>query len=432
MKEVSTARAKAPPKLFYGWVVTFATAVSYFLIAGARQGGFGNFLKPISTEFGWSRALTAGAASLGSVESAIQGPILGILVDRLGSRLIMWLGFAIGAAGLVVLGFINSLALFYLVYVVMVPLGLGAVQLAGQTVVAHWFIKRRSRALSIITVGFSLGGAFLTPAIGWMVSNYGWRSTSVVMGIVMGVVGLSVVSLVKNDPEKYGYSPDGSPQSKPAEPDKQEGSAKNRASEEVDFSLRQALKTSSFWLLVLAMSLSGLATSAVSVHAIPLLTDKGFSAQAAANFVGLSFLWGVVGRVMWGFLGDYVAKRYLLAVAVVVMGTGIVFLATSTHTFEIYLYSFLYGIGQGVVPVQFAIRAEYFGRKAFGSIAGVMTAFTTVGGLIGPIYAGFVYDHAGSYRTALLVVALACLVSCVLFWFARRPVPPISTELSMV
>ena len=422
MKGQSTTQPTVQPKLFYGWVVTFAASVSFFLVAGARQGGFGNFLKPISTEFGWSRALTAGAASLGSLESAIQGPVLGILIDRLGSRVVMWVGFTIGAGGLVVLGLINSLTLFYLVYVVMVPLGLGAVQLAGQTAVAHWFILKRSRALSIITVGFSLGGALLTPAIGWMVSNHGWRFTSIIMGIVVGVVGVSVVSLVKNNPEKYGYSPDGVIPA--AVSKKQEGKAKSNVFEEADFSLRQALKTNSFWLLVLAMSLSGLATSAVAIHAIPLLTDKGFSAQAAANFVGLTFLWGVVGRVMWGVLGDYVAKRYLLAVSVIVTGAGIVFLATFTQTIEIYLYSCLYGIGQVVVPVQFAIRAEYFGRKSFASIAGVMAAFTTVGGLFGPIYAGFAFDHTGSYKTALLVVASGCAISSVLFWFARRPIAP--------
>jgi MFS family permease len=408
------------PKIFYGWLVVCAAAVSYFLSGGARQGGFGNFLKPISDEFGWSRALTAGAASLGSVESAVQGPIIGVMIDRYGPRLIMWGGFAIGAVGFLILSFVNGIALFYLVYVIMIPLGLGAVQLAGQTVVAQWFIRRRSRALSILTLGVATGGAVLTPAIGWLVTNHGWRTSSVVLALLVGIVGIAAVSLIKNRPEDHGLRPDGDLE--PAAGTASPGVATQQA--EADFSVRRALRTRAFWLLTAGSMFTQLATSAVSIHAIPLITDRGFSEQSAANYVGLTFFWGIVGRLMWGFLGDFVGKRYLLAIATVVQGIGIFFLANFTGTRDLYLYAAFYGLGQAIVPVQFAIRAEYFGRKAFASIAGMMSFFTTIGGVVGPIYAGRSYDITGSYELALFIVGGGLIAGAFLFFFATRPPPP--------
>ena len=408
-------------KLFYGWVVVFASAAAYFLHGGARLGGFGNFLKPISDEFGWSRALISGAASLGRIETAIHGPIVGVLIDRFGSRIIMAIGFAIGAAGFFVLSFVHSVALFYVVYVLLIPLGLGAVQLAGQTAVANWFVRKRSRALSIITIGFATGATVMTPGIGWMVTGYGWRSTSAVLGILVVVVGIAVVLLTRDKPEKYGLLPDGDARTDTLAPSPAAGHRVKAPTAEIDFTVRQAMATKAFWLITAGLTFQGLATSAASIHTIPLLTDRGISAQAAANFVGLYYFWGIFGRLMWGYLGDFVAKRYLLAIAVLLEGAGILLLANFSSTLEIYLYTVLFGVGQAVIPVQFAIRGEYFGRSSFAAIAGAMAFFTTIGGVIGPVYAGRSFDITGSYQLALTVVAGAAVIAAVLFWLARRP-----------
>ena len=193
---------------------------------------------------------------------------------------------------------------------------------------------------------------------------------------------------------------------------------------EYDFTFKEALATRSFWLLNLGFLLSQLAVSAVMVHSIPLLSDRGMSAQVAANYVGLSAFWGMAGRILWGGLGDFVPKQILLALAVVVQGAGMLALVAGESPVHLHAFALLYGVGQGIVPVTFAIRGEYFGRKAFGTIAGVMQAFQTIGGVAGPIYAGWAYDLTQSYTFAFTVLALASLVAVVAFVFAPKPGAP--------
>lgn len=407
-------------KVFHGWIILAAATVTYFLAGGIRFGVFGVFLKPITEQFGWSRSAVSGAASLGSMQGAIEGLVVGGLADKYGPRIVMWGGFVLATAGFILLFFVDSLWLFYLAFVPLISLGTGTVQLPGQATVGKWFIRKRSRAFAILTTGFALGGAALTPLIGWLVSNYGWRNAALVMGFTVCAVGMAVTTFMHRSPEQYGLQPDGGPAAPAAANVKR---PVREQAKEVDFTLRQALATKSFWLLGMGLMLSNLAVSSMAIHSIPLLTDKGMAAQTAANYIGLASLWGMAGRLLWGWLGDFLSKRRLLAIAVIVQGLGIFALAHATSTPQIHLYAFLYGVGQGIVPVQFAVRGEYFGRKSLGAISGTMQAFGTVGGVIGPVYAGWAYDTTRSYTTALTILAVASLVGFIAYFFAQRPVP---------
>ena len=416
-------------KIFYGWVVVAAATATYFLAGGTRFGVFGVFLKPISDEFGWTRSATAGAASLGSMQGAIEGPVIGVLADKYGPRKVMWGGFLLAAVGFVVLGFTQSILMFYIAFVPLISLGFGAVQLPGQTAVGNWFMRKRSRAFAILTTGFALGGAALTPGISWLVENHGWRTAGLVIGLVVAVVGIGVTFLMRRSPEDSGQLPDGDPPPDASASLDSDGGTTSGTNErpgrvEYDFTFKEALATRSFWLLNLGFLLSQLAVSAVMVHSIPLLSDRGMSAQVAANYVGLSAFWGMAGRILWGGLGDFVPKQILLALAVVVQGAGMLALVAGESPVHLHAFALLYGVGQGIVPVTFAIRGEYFGRKAFGTIAGVMQAFQTIGGVAGPIYAGWAYDLTQSYTFAFTVLALASLVAVVAFVFAPKPGAP--------
>jgi MFS family permease len=152
---------------FYGWWVVSVTAVLYGYGAGVNFYGFGVFFNPMREEFGWSRAATAGVFSLSRLEGAPLGPIIGWLIDRIGSRRMMVAGLAITGLGFMTMYFIQSLWMFYLIYGLLIATGfsMGFFQ-ASQAVVANWFLRRRARALSYLAVGGGLGGAILVPAMG--------------------------------------------------------------------------------------------------------------------------------------------------------------------------------------------------------------------------------------------------------------------------
>lgn len=423
-------------KIFYGWVIVAATTVTYFVGGGTRAGFFGVSLKPLSQEFGWSRGSIAGAASLGSVQGSFVGPIVGFLSDKYGPRIVMMTGFVISTVGFLLLSVVHSLWLFYFSYVALITLGFGAVQLPGQAAVGNWFRRKRARAFSILTTGFALGGAVLTPVIAWLVSNYGWRTTSVIIGVTSGAIGMLVTALIRRNPEQYGYKPDGeSVDTVPTPPVGASVPKSHNRGEatapEVDFTVREVLRTRAFWYIGIGSGLAQLVTGSVMIHTIPLLTDRGVSAQVAANYVGLAFFWGLVGRIMWGAVGDFLPKRYLLALAVIIQSIGTFILAYATTNIHLHLYALLYGVGQGIVPVGFAIRGEYFGRKRFATVGGLMQGFGTLGGVIGPIYAGWAFDVTKSYTAALTILAFASLSASIFYFFARRPAPPKQSVVSL-
>ncbi len=388
--------------------------------------GFSVFFQPIVTEFGWSRALTSGAFALSQAEGFIEGPIIGPLVDKYGPRKLMLIGISMVAVGFVALSLIDGLLAFYVVYVALLAVGFNTgFFIAAQAAVGNWFIRRRSFALGLLTTAFGFGGAVMVPIIAWLVSEFGWRSAAFSLGIGMAIVGLPMAVLVRHKPEQYGYLPDGQATTPaPAAT----GSARAPAAapvDEVDFTIWEALRTSAFWILSLAFGFRTLAISATVIHQIPLLTDRGFSATAAAGVLALMSGMSVPGRLVFGYLGDYFDKRVLVCVAYLLQAMGLVVLLNATRMEHLYLFTLVFGLGWGAPTVLVALRGDYFGRRYFATIAGVQQSVVAVGTIIGPVYAGWIFDTTRSYDTAFLTFIVAIIVGAVLVLFARQPKPPV-------
>ena len=339
----------------------------------------------------------------------------------------MLIGISMVAVGFVVLSLIQGLLAFYLVYVILLAVGFNTgFFIAAQAAVGNWFIRRRSFALGVLTTAFGFGGAVMVPIIAWLVGEYGWRSAALVLGIGMAIVGLPMAILVRHKPEQYGYLPDGR-----AEPPAQTASAGSgdRAQavspiDEVDFTIWEALRTSAFWILSLAFGFRTLAISATVIHQIPLLTDRGFSGTAAAGVLALMSLMSVPGRLIFGFLGDYFDKRILVSIAYLLQGMGLVILLNATQLEHLYLFTLVFGLGWGAPTVLVALRGDYFGRRYFATIAGVQQSVVAIGTIIGPVYAGWIFDTTRSYDSAFITFIVAIVIGAVLVLFARRPKPP--------
>ncbi len=416
---------------FYGWWVVSVTAVLYGYGAGVNFYGFGVFFNPMREEFGWSRAATAGVFSLSRLEGAPLGPIIGWLIDRIGSRRMMVAGLAITGLGFMSMYLIQSLWMFYLIYGLLIATGfsMGFFQ-ASQAVVANWFLRRRARALSYLAVGGGLGGAILVPAMGAFMGMAGWRWTAVAVGILMWVVGIPLALTLRNRPEDIGQVPDGLPSrdEAPATDDSRlpHSAPVQRAEaaewQEVEFTVGQAVRTSTFWTLVLALAFRSSILSSIVVHQIAHLEDIGIARHTAETVLGLMIAMSIPGRLLFGWLGDKVSKQHLLAFSSVLQGIGIFILANATGLAYVWPFLLFYGLGYGgAIPLTQALRADLFGRKIFATVGGLIMPFTTLGGVAGPIFAGYVYDVTDSYRIAFYTFVVLILLSGLTFLFVRPP-----------
>jgi sugar phosphate permease len=424
------------PKIFPGWWTVLTGGILALWAYGYQAYGISALFKPISSELGFNRAATSVASSIGRFEGGFEAPVTGWVTDRYGPRWIVFLGIFLISAGLVLMGYINSLWSFYAAWGVLVGTGANiALSVPLDTAISNWFVKRRGLALSIKVMFSGLSGVLVMPLIAWLITVQGWRIACLFGGVVMAVVGLPMVwfFLKPHRPEYYGLLPDGAKITAGTTKENhiiEQGTRYAAEVQEVEFTLRQAMRTPAYWLLIVVTAIHGLVTPVMSIHCIPFLTDPsvGMDPVKAAGvmsiYVGVSIPFRFVGgfiadRVKGGYLRFIICAGYLLQAA----GIG-VFLLHQTIPM-IYVWFVLYGVGMGIgniVPP--LMRARYFGRKAFGSIGGTSAMFVTPVGVIAPIYAGWVYDTTGSYMTAFTLFAVLLAVSAAILPFISPPKPP--------
>lgn len=418
---VATVRPRK--RIFYGWWIVASAFGFAFYQSGAFFYGFGAFFNPIQQEFQWSYGLMSVVFALRSMEAGVASPIIGMSVDRVGSRRLILVGTVLFGAGMFALAAINSVLTFYAAYL-LIALGqsmvFGTVPMAA---VINWFHRRRGLALGIFLSGGGLGG-LMVPVITALIEQTGWRGTLVVLGVGALVMGIPMAMVVRNRPEDYGYLPDGDEPgavSTAAGAGRLAGARANPGGAE-DFTLREAIRTRAFWLLTAAMILSGAAVQAVSVHHIPYLRSVGFSPALAALSVTAMAVISVPGRPVLGYAADKTDVRLLAAALLAGQGVGVFIFALAGEFWNLIPFFFTFGVAfGGMITLRPLLQSQYFGRRHFGSIQGVMMTLTTAGGIVSPVLTGVVFDLTGSYRPALLVLAVISLLSVPLLLMARRP-----------
>jgi MFS family permease len=423
-------------QIFRGWWIASLAAILNGYGAGVNFYGFSVFFNPMREEFGWSRAATAGVFSLSRLEGGIEGPITGWLIGKIGPRRIMLVGLTICGLGFMSMYFIQSLLMFYLIYGLFIASGFGmGFFLAPQSMVANWFFRKRARAIAVLAIGAGAGGAILVPAMGGFMGAVGWRWTAVTVGALMLVGGIPLALTLRDRPEEVGQVPDGlpaprrprgvdDPEVAPSAPPKRLEAA---TPEEPEFTIAQAVRTSSFWTLLLAMVFRSSILSSIVVHQIAHLEDIGIARHTAESVLGFMILMSIPGRLFFGWLGDRFPKQHLLAASSVLQGVGIFILANATGLAHVWPFLLIYGLGYGgAIPLTQALRADLFGRKAFPIVSGLIMPATTIGAVVGPIFAGYVYDATESYRIAFYTFVVLILLSGLTFLFVRQPEQPVA------
>ncbi|MFO1328609.1 MAG: MFS transporter [Rubrivivax sp.] len=401
---------------YHGWRIAAASFGLQLLLAALLTQAFGAYVAVLSQELGWSKTALAAGAAIQSLEGALIGPLLGWMIDRVGPRLVVQAGVVLFAAGLFGLGQIGSLTGYYGA-VTLIAFGASMCGYFPLSVcLVHFFRRWRARALALMSLGLSAGG-LAVPLLGWAMQTFGWRRTAEASALVVLVVGLPLARVLRRNPAEVGQFVDGEPEAAAAI------SAAQAASLGREFSAAEAMRTRAFWLLGLAHGMALLVVTAVNVHAISHMTQGlGYSLQQASFFITLMTLAQGAGVLLGAATGDRWDKRLAAAACMLAHMAGLLALTFASHPAWLVAFGLLHGVAWGLRgPFMQAIRADYFGLKAIGTIMGLSAAIIAVGQVAGPMVAGMMADATGSYRSGFVLLALLAGSGSVMFLLARRP-----------
>jgi len=392
-------------KIFYGWWIALACSLIGFYIGGVIFFGFTAFFDPIREEFGWSYAKISFAISLRGLEMGIFAPFAGFLVDRFGPRkLIFWGTIAVGF-GLFLLSFTQSLAMFYGSFLLIAFGAGGCTSVVLMTAVANWFNRRVGLALGVMGAGIGAGGLVVLLIVR-LIDLYQWRTTLIILGLGMWALGIPLSLVIRNRPEHYGYLPDGEVPSPPVQ-------GLENHDQGVEIGLKEALKMRSFLYLNIAEAIRMMTLMAVFTHVMPYLSNVGMPRSSAGLVAGAIPLIGIIGRFGLGWLSDVFDKRHVMALATGLISVGTLAFGYLHVRWVIIPFLLLFPLGHGgSMVLRGSILREYFGRDSFGKMIGVIMGSASIGGIIGPTLAGWVFDTLGSYHPIWLVLCgLTCLTT---------------------
>jgi len=396
--------------------------------------GISVLFKPLAADLRLSRAVTSVAAGIGGLESGLTSPLVGWLSDKFGPRWPIFIGTCIMATGLALMNFINSLWAYILVWGVIIGFGLNlALTIAVDKALANWFISKRGLALGIRFMLFGICGVIVLPTVTWLVTTQDWRITNLIWAGVM-FAGLPFLwfFVKQKRPEYYGLLPDGATV-------EEETAGANQMIDrgveyainlgETEFTFRQAMRTWSYWMLLMAWTSEMIIMGSIEIHIIPLLTDMGIGQTVASAMMAMMVFFTIPSRFLGGLLADRFRKermQFLLAGTFLLQAVGITAFLLNQTIAIVYVFLILYGFGSGATtPLKLTMQGRYFGRKAFASILGSFLLFTAPASLLAPVYAGWIYDTTGSYITAFIVFAAIAALSTFLICLARPPKPPV-------
>ena len=427
MQNVFSLTKRKARGIFFGWWIVLSGCVLQALNSGLLGQGFTLYFLPLQAEFGWSRTLLSSGFSLSNIENGILGPFEGWLADRFGPRRVVLTGIALLGTGFILLSTVHSIVTFFLSFgLIAAGASLGG-YLPISVAVLNWFVRKRRLALGIASAGHGLGG-LIVPILAWSLMTNGWRPSALVSGLVIWLVGIPMALLLRQRPEKYGYLTDGdTPASAEAEkPETQSTQSTSGAMvpDDASFTLKQAIKTRSFWLISAGHASAVLTVSAVSLHLAPHIVQQlKISLEAAGAIVSLLLMMSIVGRLVGGVLADRMDKRWLLVGSMISHTIGLLFLANATSMFQVVMFTIFHGIAWGIRGLtQNSIRAEYFGRKSIGLILGMSSIPVVLAQVASPIFTAWLADLRGDYHFAFMILAAYTAAGTLFFAFASKPV----------
>jgi sugar phosphate permease len=408
--------------IFYGWRMVGLVSAIRVVGGGLHQYGFTVFFLPISQDLGLSRAATSLAFSLSRAQGAIEAPLVGYLVDRFGPRPIILIAAVLAGIGYILLSWVNSYTSFLVVYLGVISLAFIAGFVHSPMVVANsWFIRRRGRAMTVVSAAVPVGGALISPLLALGVETLGWRWAAVASGCIFLLICVPLSFQVRRSPESMGLLPDGELPPERGQVGASATTASDNQQMNTDSTAGQAMKTIVFWLLVISMAGRVACFSTVTVHFVPVMVWKGLSQAEAASLLGAFALINLLFHFFLGWIADRVNKPGLMAICHAAPALAVPPLLWGAAVWPLWLFTILFTLLDASFPIVWATVGDFFGRRYFATIRGMMSFFYMWGSFAGPVLAGAVYDRTQSYATVLWGLFIILLLATLLSLFLIKP-----------
>ncbi len=398
MSTVQQAQARRAGKLYYGWVIVGVMAATGAVTMAMGSLNYGLFIKPMGDDLGIGRSVFGWGQTARQVASSVTSPIVGRLIDRFGSRVMLALSAAITGGAMIGLGFMHYSWQLVLLFAVMGLVGMnGPGALVTSVPVLKWFVRKRGKAVSFMALGIPVGAMVFVPLTQVFIDSWGWRQAWVVLAIIgVGVIVPLSLIFVRRQPEDMGLLPDGATSSQEAAPGG--APAQARKVEDVSWTTSEAVRSWTLWRLVAVFSIVSMAVGTLAVHRIAAFMDRGLDPGLISFATAFDAVCAGASTFALGFLVRRLAARYLGGIGFVVLAAASVLTIYATTVPIMFLSMAIFGLGiGGMMFLQNFLWADYFGRANLGSIRGLVTPIMLVIGGIGAPLAGYVRDIMGTY-----------------------------------
>ncbi|MFC2045331.1 MFS transporter [Chloroflexota bacterium] len=407
------------PKVFYGYWIMAALFFCLFILGGCGIYSFSLFVRPLQDQFGWGRGEIMMAYTLFFLIMGGTAPLIGKLVIRYEVRKVIAIGASLAGLGFFSLTLIQNLGHFYASYIV-IAIGFSASGMVPvTTVISNWFNKRRGTAIGIVTSGIPMGGVPLTRIIGgYSIPNLGWETSFLILAFITLAIVPIVLIVIKTRPAEIGLYPDGV-----SEPESVYESNTSLASEGI--SLKKALTTSTFWLIVASFVIFGFVSEGIFQNQVPHLQDIGFPAATAAATLSVWGLGSLSSHVFFGWLCDKIQAKYVLCMAFGLRVVAIIILTNVVSTSPLHIlwiYAVLMGASMGAgTTTSSMLIINCFGLGSYSILFGSMRLATSIGFATGAIFPGYMYDLMSNYHLAFTILLILAIAVIPLILSIHRP-----------
>ena len=418
-----------PGRVYYGWRMVALVGVMSALNSAFYSRGATVFLIPVQTSLELNRATASLIFSLARSEGALGGPAFGYLVDRFGTRKMLTIGTILAGAGFIIFATASHLWVFVVAYMLFISLGATtAFEDSPKAMIAKWFSRFRVRAMAVREASGSLGASALIPLMVLVIAAFGWQAAAIMAAVGYLVIILPLTRLIKDSPESIGLLPDGATLDQVAAARRASTQRKAplagrgfRHYDQGDFTVKEALRTTAYWSLLIGTMLRQTAKAGIEVHLVAIFVWRGMDLATA----GLVFtLWvglNVPAKLLMGYFADRVPIQVALAGGMLLNVLAFVLLLTSHTVWLVVVVAVVGGTSEGVTPINWGAIGEYFGRSHYATLRGIINLSYSWAWLLLPFASGWWFDHHSNYTVPLLVSIVASVASAAAYASIRRP-----------
>lgn len=409
------------PPFYYGWVIVIVGAMGLFFSIPGQTYSISVFIDSYIEESGWSRSFVSTVYSFASILAGLLMFFVGRFVDRFGQRnMTVFVSLMLGLACLISSISMNPIIIF-VGFLMLRLFGQGAMTLIPQTLIPQWFVKKRGRAISFISIGSFLGAAALPPFNAWIIHTWGMSIAWLFWFFMLCFFFTPIAFIfIRNRPEDVGLTLDNRIIEKPHKSLPNPG--QRLVHEEEDWTLKEAFRTPVFWFVLFGMGVLSTISTGITFHLVSILGDNGIDRTTAAYVLSVMSIASFISTIICGLIVERLEPRYLLSITFL----GMFGMMWMLNFVDSYTSAFIFGIFKGIIVSSVIVShgviiPNYFGRQHLGSIQGITMTVTVLASALGPLPFGITYDYFGGYTEIIMAMSAFPLIAVVTSFLAVKP-----------